>query len=142
MRRARLALAAAILVAGCLPVVDRVEVRPGEPAGPTIVLDVTNGSPDDVDVSYRNEVPAGENGGGGTIPGCMRLAMDLGSVVGVVRIDVDGVEIGQVTVPADAPPDRFVVVPVFIGAGGEPGLGATRMVVDRPVTDLQLSGCD
>jgi hypothetical protein len=142
MIRIRAPLLALILIAGCLPVVERIEVQPAEPVGPIIVLDVTNGSPEDVDVAYRNEVPAGENGGGGTVPGCMRLSMDLGGVMVVVRIDVDGVEIGQVDVPPDAPKDRFVVVPVFIGVGGEPRLGAPRLAADLPLIDRQLTGCD
>ena len=137
MRRAVVA-ALPVLLAACV-FGGRVEAP--APAGPTLVLDVTNRTADDVAVGYEFEAPGTGGTGEALATACRRDATPLSTVVGSYHVTVDGKTVWEDAVPPGAGPDRFLVIGVRIGSDGEVEVAPPVILAAQPNRGIAIPDC-
>jgi hypothetical protein len=120
-----------------------VTVEPGQPVGPTLIIDATNRSDAERSIGYEFEAGGTSGGGEGTLLACERSVLPFGEIASSFSVMVDGHPVMEETLPPGIPPDRFVVVRVTIAEDGtataaEPVLAA-RM---PPVAGAPIPDCD
>jgi hypothetical protein len=136
MRRLAVAALPVVLVA-C--VVDG--QRMPEPGGPTLVMDITNASADEVAVGYEFDAPNMSGTGETLAMPCRREAMPIGTISGTYRIKVAGDTVLEQSVPPAAGPDAFLVVRIGIDPDGEVEVAAPVVVLEPPNASAALPGC-
>ena len=137
MRRAVVAALPVVLAACAFG--GRVEAP--APAGPTLVLDITNRSADDVAVGFEFESPG--TGGTGEVlaTACRRDATPLSTIVGTYHVTVDGKTVWEDAVPPGAGPDRFLVIGVRIGSDGEVEVAPPVILAAQPNRGIAIPDC-
>jgi hypothetical protein len=137
MRRSAVA-ALPLMLAACV-LGGRVEAP--ELSGPTLVLDVTNGSDSDLAVGYEFESP-GTSGTGETLAtACRREAIPLSSVIGTYHVTVDGKTVSEDGVPLHADAGSFLVIRVRIGPDGEVEVAPPIILAAQPNLSVAIPGC-
>jgi hypothetical protein len=137
MRRSAVA-ALPLMLAACV-LGGRVEAP--ELSGPTLVLDVTNGSDSDLAVGYEFESP-GTSGTGETLAtACRREATPLSSVIGTYHVTVDGKTVSEDRVPLHADAGSFLVIRVRIGPDGEVEVAPPIILAAQPNLSVAIPGC-
>jgi hypothetical protein len=131
------AAAGSLLLAGC---VGGVEVA-AEPPGPIFVIDVTNASDGDVEVSYEFTANSFGGAGGMLILACRQEASELGSIDGDYEVAIDGQVVHEGTVPDGMGPDRFIVVRVRIDPDGEVEALPAAVLLQGTFVSRALPGC-
>jgi hypothetical protein len=132
--------AALVVLAGCFP--TTVTVDPGQPIGPTLVLDVANASADQRTIAYEFEMGNSSGGGEGTLLACERSTMTFGEIGGRYTVEVDGEPVVDATMPPNVPLDRFVVVRIMIAADGTASAAAPVLSARAPPIETgPIAGC-
>lgn len=127
MRRLSVAVGS-LLLAGCMPA----PAAPAPVAGPTLVIDVTNGSSEEVILGFEWE-SVGAGGSGETfVAPCRREAAPFSTVSGEYRVLVDGEEVAGGSVPDEAGADAFFVIRVRVGPDGEAEAAPPVVVLREP----------
>jgi hypothetical protein len=137
MRRAFVAALPVVLAACAFG--GRVEAP--VPAGPTLVLDVTNRTADDVAVGYEFEAPGTGGTGEAIATACRRDATMLSSVVGTYHVTVDGKTVWEDAVPPGAGRERFLVIRVQIGSDGEVEVAPPVILAAQPNVGVAIPDC-
>jgi hypothetical protein len=131
-----LPLLAACAIGG--PVVAPV---PGAPAGPRLVLDVTNESPDERSIGFEWEGQTSAGGGEGPIAACHREAMQFGPLSGEYRVLVDGEAVWNGVAPNGLGADAVAVIRVRIGPDGAVNVAEPILVAAAPNVSAEIPGC-
>ena len=140
MRRAWAAATVGVLLAGCA-VVTRVEqaepepARPDDMGAPTLVLEIVNRSPRDVDVTYVFHAADGNASGEGmgTFPACEAGTMPFGPAQGDFSVSLDGEVVFEGEVPM-ARTDGYVVLRLAVAENGAvTAANAPRWTAVEPV---------
>jgi hypothetical protein len=138
MRRSAIAALPVMLTACALG--GRVEAPP-QLFGPTLVLDVTNGSDGDVAVGYEFESPGTGGTGEALAEACRREAVPLSSIVGTYHVTVDGKTVWEDAVPLHADAGSFLVIRVRIGPDGEAEVAPPVILAAQPNLSVAIPGC-
>jgi hypothetical protein len=128
------------LLGACAPTV--VEIEPAQPIGPTLVIDVVNGSSDERSIGYEFEMAQSSGGGEGTVLGCERATISFGEIGGRYSILVDGEAVTQGAFPPNIPGERTALVRVTIAEDGTATAAAPALLARAPpfVTE-PIPGC-
>jgi hypothetical protein len=137
----RLAPGAALLaLTACMPA--GVTVDPGQPIGPTLVIDITNRSDAERTIGYEFDMGSMSGGGEGTLLACERSVMPFGEIGSNFTILVDSEPVIEETLPPGIPPDRFVVVKVTVAEDGTATAAAPVLAARMPpVQSAPIPGC-
>lgn len=134
------ASAALVALTACVP--TAVTVEPGQPVGPTLVIDVTNGSDAERSIGYEFEMGSMSGGGEGMLLACERTVLPFGEIGSSFSVLVDGHSVMEETLPPGIPADRFVVVRVTIAADGTATAVAPVLAARMPpIQTQQIPGC-
>ena len=134
------------VVVAALPVVlaacafgGRVEAP--APGGPTLVLDITNRTADDVAVGYEFEAPG--TGGTGEVlaTACRRDATPLSTIVGTYHVTVNGKTVWEDAVAPGAAAEGFLVIRVRIGPDGEVEVAPPVILAAQPRLGVAIPDC-
>jgi hypothetical protein len=125
-------LLAALVLAGCAPVV--VQIADGPLEGPQLAIQVANASEREVEVSYDYEAVNTGGGGGGSVASCEQVSIPFGAVAGQYRVLVDGEAVHEAAAPA-GPADAWFVVRVSIGPDGDAEVIGAGMTARMPDPD-------
>ena len=121
--------------------VTGVTVDQASTTGPTLVLDVTNASSDDVSVGYRFDGEATSGAGEGLSGACERLVQPYGEVLGTYSIEIDGTSALDAMVPPNAA-GAFLLIRVTIAADGSPTVAAPLLLRQMPDREMRpVAGC-
>jgi hypothetical protein len=128
------------LLGACAPTV--VEIEPAQPIGPTLVIDVANGSNEERSIGYQFEMGQSSGGGEGTVLGCERATISFGEIGGRYSILVDGEAVTQGALPANIPGERTVLVRVRIAEDGTATAAAPALLARAPQFLIEpIPGC-
>ena len=104
------------MLAGCIPV-GGPQVAPAQPAGPILVMIITNDSGEDRMVEYEAETEGSASAGGGQV-GCGTTVMEFGAVSGSYELRVEGEDVAAGEVPSGVNPRSYLVFEVAIAEDG------------------------
>ncbi len=137
MRRSAVAALPLMLAACALG--GRVEAP--ELSGPTLVVEVTNGSGGDVAIGYEFESAGTAGTGEALAEACRREAVPLSSVVGTYQVTVDGKTVWEDAVPLHADAESFLVIRVRIGPDGDAEVTPPVILAAQPNLSVAIPGC-
>ena len=104
---------------------------PAEPAGPILVVAVTNRSDENRFVEYEHQAETAAGGGGGEVS-CGSTVMEFGQVSGSYRLMVDDQEVASGQVPRGVGPDAYVVFQIEIAADGSVSVAGPDLLARPP----------
>jgi hypothetical protein len=141
MRRLVIA-ASSLLAVGCVPVGNPVAPpEPGEPAGPTLVFDVTNESDAELVLGFEFEADLWSGGGEALVSACRRETFPQSSIGGAYRVTVDGAQVAEGTVPAGAVDDAWFLFRVRIDPNGDAEAAPPVLVMEPPTASVAIADC-
>jgi hypothetical protein len=127
-----------LLLSAC---VSGVTVEPAAAAGPTLVIDVTNASPDERSVGYEYDGGAMSGGGEGTLGACERQVTPFGEVRGSYIVTIDGTSVLDGTVPPNLM-GGYLVIRVTMTTDGEVSAAPPTLVLREPAMVMNpIPGC-
>jgi hypothetical protein len=125
------------IVAGCVG--GDLAAAPDQ-TGPTLVVEVSNFSADEIRVGYEFTADGLGGSGGMLVPAC-RLETQVSMVIGEYEVLVEGKSVADGTVPGGIADDKFFIIRLRIGPDGAVAAAPPLVMATQPNVSAAIPGC-